>query len=370
MHIPQASPYNTFTTYSQELMLSIQRVFESGCYILGKEVAAFEKEFATFCGTTYAIGVASGTDALELALRAAGVKKNNLVATVAHTAVATVAAIERTNAKVVLVDVDPERYTMCPCSLEKTLKKFPIKVIVPVHLYGQCADMDAILFLARKYGCLVVEDCAQAHGASLHGKKAGSFGCVASFSFYPTKNLGAFGDAGAVTTNDPSIAEQVYLLRQYGWKTHYESVLRGMNSRLDELQAALLSVRLPYLSIENRRRQELAALYTKELQELPIKIPQIATGCEHIFHLYVIEHKNRDELREYLSKCGIGTGIHYPLPVHVQTAYAGKLHLAPEGLTQTERLCSQILSLPMYPSLEEKEIIYICDSIKKYSLSI
>ncbi len=351
---------------------------ESGWYILGEECRAFEKEFAAFLGLPHALGVANGTDAVELALRACGVTAHSLVVTVSHTAVATVSAIERIGATPVLVDVDESSYTMSPQSLQETLdaaragsygKSARISAVVPVHLYGQCADMDALLALAGDIP--VIEDCAQAHGARYKGKIAGSMGQAASFSFYPTKNLGAFGDGGAVCTSRQSAAEQVALLRQYGWKTRYESCISGVNSRLDELQSAFLRVRLRRLERENARRRALAALYAKGLSDIPgLRLPKPGSDYEHVYHLYVVRLTGasgaRDRLAEHLRAQGMGTGIHYPLPVHQQEAYAGKIALAPSGLPATEALCPEILSLPMYPGLNDEDVARVCAAIRAF----
>ena len=377
MNIPLSCPKYGFARQKQALLAAAARVLEGGWYILGEECSAFEQEFAAFCGLSHALGAANGTDALEIALRAVGVQAGSTVVTVSHTAVATIAAIERIGAHPVLVDIDASTYTMSPSSLEKTLDTLRAEshgkspsAIVPVHLYGQCADMDAILGLAGDIP--VVEDCAQAHGALYKGKKAGGMGVAASFSFYPTKNLGAFGDGGAICTNDPAVAEQVKLLRQYGWKARYQSSIQGFNSRLDELQAAFLRVRLAKLEEENEHRREFAAIYVQNLQDLKqFMLPKTREGCTHVYHLYVVQventqAKNRDALAACLKAQGIGTGVHYPLPVHLQYAYASKIAIAPEGLPVTEAVCPKLLSLPMHPGLSKQDIHRICEAIHAF----
>ena len=273
--------------------------------------------------------------------------------TVSHTAVATAAAIESCGAAPVFVDVDPRRFTMDPGDLERTVRssRMPaVKAVVPVHLYGHLADMDAICEVARRHGLRVVEDCAQAHGSALEGKKAGTFGDAAAFSFYPTKNLGALGDGGAVVTGDPGVADTVRLLREYGWKDRYVSAIPGGNSRLDEIQAAVLRAKLPHLDADNEARRALAAVYDSRLRGGGVELPSSAPGCEHVYHQYVIRTPGRDALRACLRDLGIGTLVHYPVPVHHQPAYRGR-RTGPGGLPNTESLAAGILSLPMFPEL-------------------
>lgn len=354
-----------YLAQKEELDTAFRRVMESGWYILGKETASFEKEFAEWCGVPFCVAVASGTDAVELALRVVGVEAGDHVATVSHTAVATVAAIERIGAIPVLADVENDRYTMDPSSLKRILQKYDLKAIVPVHLYGQCADLDNILPLAQKYGCKVVEDCAQAHGALLHNKKAGTFGDAGAFSFYPTKNLGTFGDGGAIVVPTREAAEHVRSVRQYGWHTRYISSEQGCNSRLDEIQAAFLRVRLQHLDQDNLLRQKKAQYYFNQLSDLPgIILPKMAHDCRHVWHLFVIQTEHRDELASTLHQKGIPTAIHYPLPIHMQPAYTGRIEIDPAGLPNTEFLYKRILSLPMYPYLPDAESELICKGIR------
>jgi dTDP-4-amino-4,6-dideoxygalactose transaminase len=352
-----------------EIDAAIQRVVESGWYILGPDVEAFEREFANYLGTGYAVGVGSGTDGLHLALRACDVRPGDGVATVSHTAVATVAAVEMAGALPILVDVDPATYTMDPQSLENALarqavKSPRIKAVVPVHLYGQPADLASILQIAGNYGIPVVEDCAQSHGAEFNGKKAGAWGAASVFSLYPTKNLGALGDAGVVCTNDERIAERLRRLRQYGWKQRSNSEIPGFNSRLDELQAAVLRVKLGYLDADNAARRAIAAKYTAQMEGLEISLPSCRSGATHVFHQYVIRCRERDRLQARLAEQQINSLIHYPLPVHRQTAYAGRLpQLVP--LNATESLVGEILSLPMYPELSFDSAIQVADAVRE-----
>jgi len=367
--VPQSDPKAGYLEHRMEIDAAIKRVLESGWYILGREVEAFEKEFASFLEVTHAIGVGNGTDALELALRACSIGPGDLVFTVSHTAVATVAAIELVGATPVLVDIDPDAYTMDPQSLAEALVHPPAgkpKAIIPVHLYGQAADMPAILELARKYKLQVIEDCAQSHGATLDGRMTGTFGDMAAFSFYPTKNLGALGDGGMVVTPDAALAERVRLLRQYGWRTRYVSEIAGGNSRLDEEQAAILRVKLEFLKSENLRRNELAGLYDNLLRDTGLTLPKVRSGAAHVYHQYVVgTSSQRDALAAHLKQEGIGTTIHYSLPVHLQPAYSKCLsRVVP--LSHTEKTACEVLSLPMYPQLTEGQVQHVCASIVQF----
>jgi dTDP-4-amino-4,6-dideoxygalactose transaminase len=357
--LPAANPQANYLAHQEEIDRAIQRVLASGWYVLGQEVTAFEQEFARYIGVRDAIGVGSGTDALVLALRAGGVGPGDAVLTVSHTAVATVAAIELAGARPILAEVEPETFTLDPDGLEEALKTGggdQIKAIIVVHLYGHPADMDAIVDIAGRYGVQVIEDCAQAHGAAWQDRKAGALGSrLAAFSFYPTKNLGALGDGGAVVTDDPEIAARVRLLRQYGWRQRYVSELPGMNSRLDELQAAVLRVKLRYLDQENLRRREIAGAYDACLADTPLRLPQVRPGATHVFHQYVVRSRERDQLRSFLEAHGVGTMIHYPVPVHLQPAYRGRVALAIR-LAGTEAICGEILSLPMYPQMTDADV--------------
>lgn len=366
--VPQCDPKAGYLAYRDDIDAAIQRVIQSGWYILGHEVAAFEQEFAAYLGVTHAIGVGNGTDALELALRACDVGQGDLVFTVSHTAVATVAAIELVGAIPVLVDIAPRTYTMDPCSLKAALAKplaGPPKAIIPVHLYGNPADMPAIMELARHHGLRVIEDCAQSHGATLNGKMTGSWGDIAAFSFYPTKNLGALGDGGMVVTNDNNLAERVRLLGQYGWRQRYISDSPGGNSRLDELQAAILRVKLGHLESEIVRRCELVKLYDTSLVSSGLSLPVMGTDTRHVYHQYVVRSRQRDSLATYLRQKGIGTLIHYPAPSHLQPAYAGRIPLV-VPLYNSERAAREILSLPIYPQLSETQIALVTSAIHQF----
>ncbi len=351
-----------------ELIAAARRVIERGWYILGAEVAEFEREFAAFCGVDHCIGVASGADALYLALVAAGVGPGDEVITVANACMYDVAAIIQAGARPVLVDVDPVTQTIDPAALAAAITP-RARAIIPVHLFGRLADMAAVMAIADRYGLLVIEDAAQAHGAwrtdaDAQPRRAGQWGHLAAFSFYPSKNLGALGDGGAVTTNDPALAERVRRLRMYGWeRKYYTTEAGGRNSRLDELQAALLRVKLPRLDAANAARRERAAWYATALAGLPIELPTDEAG--HVYHLYVITLPNRasrDRLRDHLLTNGIGCDIHYPTPTHLQPAYTA-LGYPPGSLPVTEDLAGRILSLPMYPELSQAEIELVAEVI-------
>ena len=352
--IPQTDPRAGYLARRAAIDAAISRVLEGGAYIFGEEVEAFERAFADFIGVAHAIGVASGTDAIELALRACGIGSGELVFTVSHTAVATVAAIERAGATPVLVDVEPGTYTMAPRELSRILRG-PVQgrpaAVLPVHIYGQPAELSALSEIAQAHGLRLIEDCAQSHGALYRGMPTGSFGEVACFSFYPTKNLGALGDGGMVVTSDPALATALREIREYGWRERYISARKGINSRLDALQAAILGVKLRCLAADNARRQAIAARYDAGLAGLPVVLPARRPEATHVFHQYVIRVAERDALRARLRTGGIGTGIHYPVPVHQQPAYRDRLSCGPSGLGVTERAAPQILSLPIYPQL-------------------
>lgn len=354
-----------YETLKTELDAAAHRVLASGWYILGQEVAAFEQEFAGYLGVAQAVGVASGTDAVLLACKALGISSGDEVITVAHTAVATVAAIELAGATPVMVDIDPQTYTMDVDQVAAALTP-RTKAIIPVHLYGHPADMEPLLTLARQHNLLVIEDCAQAHGARYKGNRVGTMGDAAAFSFYPTKNLGAMGDGGAVVTNNPDVADRLKMLRQYGWRQRYISDIAGYNSRLDELQAAFLRVKLPYLDEFNARRRHLANLYHHHLAGLPFVLPVTRPGCEPVFHLYVIQTDHRDRLQKYLAEQGIGSAIHYPIPVHRQPAYMRPGQATPY-LPVTERVCGRVLSLPLHPHLTDNQIHQVGQALAQFS---
>lgn len=363
--IPQSDPRASYLVRQSAIDAAISRVLASGWYILGNEVAAFEETFAAYIGCQFSIGVASGTEALVLALRAIDVGAGDYVAAPAHTAVATVAAIELAGARPLLIDIDPATYAIDVQAFADALVRpvGRISAVIPVHLYGQCGDLEAIVDLARRYGVRVIEDCAQCHGGMLGTRRLGSFGDMAAFSFYPTKNLGAFGDGGAVVTADKNLGEKVRVLREYGWRTRYISDIAGMNSRLDELQAAVLNVKLKTLEADNARRQAIAAAYDLGLKQSQLGLPARRSGASHVFHQYVVRSTHRDTLRSSLKRLGIATNIHYPVPVHLQPAYGGRVAIGPAGLRESERAASEVLSLPIYPELTDVAVSQVISSV-------
>lgn len=363
MTIPLVGLKAAHRELQEELEGAALEVLRSGWYVLGPQVRAFEQEFAAWLGLPAAAGVASGTDALLLALLAGNIGPGDEVITTSHTAVATVAAIQLTGALPVLADIRPDTFTLDPDQVAAALSP-RTRAIVAVHLYGQMAEMDPLLALADRHGLAVIEDCAQAHGASHQGRLAGTLGDSAAFSFYPTKNLGAAGDGGLVASGRPERIEQVRLLRQYGWRQRYVSELAGLNSRLDELQAALLRVKLRRLDAWNRQRQELAARYHERLAGTSVTTPVVAPGNQHVWHLYVVRSPQRDALQAHLARHGIETAIHYPVPVHRQPAYR---HLSPAaGLPITERTAAEILSLPIHPHMSPDDIDRVADCIRQF----
>jgi len=367
--IPQTDPRAGYLAHKSAIDRAITRVLECGSYILGKEVESFEAAFADFVGVAHAVGCACGTDAIELALRACNIGAGDIVFTVSHTAVATVAAIERVGAMAVLIDVEPETYTMAPHELSRALQVPHAgrpAAVLPVHLYGQPAELSALCDLARANGLCLIEDCAQSHGALYRGRPAGSFGDFGCFSFYPTKNLGALGDGGMVVAGNPALAAALREMREYGWRQRYVSACVGINSRLDSIQAAILGVKLGSLAADNARRRTIADRYDFGLAKLPLTLPKRRTDATHVFHQYVIRLAERDALRDWLHAAGIGTGIHYPVPVHLQPAYRGRLAAGPSGLGVTERAARQILSLPMYPQISEEMIDRIITQIERF----
>jgi dTDP-4-amino-4,6-dideoxygalactose transaminase len=368
--VPQASPASAYARHRREIQGAIARVLESGEYILGNEVAAFEAEFAAYLGVPHAVGVANGTDAIECALRACGIGPGDLVYTVSHTAAATVAAVERCGATAIVVDIDERSYTMDPGRLEEALANGAPgggrpAAIVPVHLYGCPADMEAICGVAGRYGLRVIEDCAQAHGARLRGRTVGSWGDLAAFSFYPTKNLGALGDGGMVVTRDRALWERLRMLRQYGWDERRVSIIPGINSRLDEVQAAVLRVKLRYLEEENDRRRVLAKRYSDRLVGCRVTVPFVPADARHVYHQYVVRTPRREELRRELARQGVSTAIHYPVPIHRQPAFHTRVPR--QGLPRTDAVAGEVLSLPMYPQLEMEVVEAVADAILDWS---
>src|SRR3989338_3182285 len=342
-----------------ELKAAIEKVMSSGGFILGEDAGLFEKEFAGYCGVKYGIGVNSGTDALFLACLACGIGKGDEVITPAYTYIATSLGISMSGARPVFVDIEEKTYNMDVSKIEKVITK-KTKAILLVHLYGHPADMDPIMRIAKKHKLKVIEDCAQAHGALYKDKKIGSFGDAACFSFYPTKNLGAFGDAGMVVTNSEEVRDKILLLRDYGRKGRYEHIIKGYNSRLDTLQAAILRIKLNHLDEWNEKRRKNAGLYTELFKEkkLDIIVPYEAEYAKHVYNLYAVRVKNRKEVMEKLADKGVRTLIHYPIPIHLQECYK-ELGYKKGGFPVSERCCEEILSLPMYPELTEEEIRYV-----------
>ena len=362
-----SNPLAQYNSHKSEIDEAIQRVLDKGWYILGEETKAFESEFAEYIGVNHSIGVGSGTEALHIALAACGIGPGDEVVTVSHTAVATVAAIELTGARPVFVDIEPDYYTLDPNRLEAAINK-QTKAIIPVHLYGQSADLLSILDIAKKHGLRVIEDCAQAHGTMYRGRRVGSWGDLACFSFYPTKNLGALGDGGMVVTSDPELAKKVRLLREYGWAERYISYIPGWNTRLDELQAAILRVKLHYLDADNGKRRQLAAQYTERLTGQRLYIPAVREYSEHVFHLYVVRTASRQNLIDHLKAQNIHPGIHYPEPIHLQPAYRGRIRVA-TSMRVTESLSREVLSLPLYPEFENQQLNDVVLSCERFMMN-
>lgn len=364
MNIPFVDLKRQYRSISKEIDTAIHDVLQNGWYILGDNVAAFEEEFAKYCNAKYAIGVASGTDALTLSIGALGIGEGDEIITVPNTFIATIDAIYRNRAKPVFVDINHETYNIDVNKIEEKITE-KTKAIIPVHLYGQPADMNIIVKIAKKYNLIIIEDGCQAHGAEYNGKKVGSLGDVGCFSFYPGKNLGAYGDGGIVVTDNFEIAEKIRTLRNYGQKVKYYHDLVGYNSRLDEIQAAVLRVKLKYLDKWN----DLRRLHSKEYAELldgvsGIVLPSNEENVKHVYHLYVIKCENIDQIQEKLSSKGISTGIHYPVPIHLQKAYT-ELGYCKGDFPITEEYAQKILSLPMFPELTYDEVKYISDQIKE-----
>jgi len=364
MKIPLVDLKIQYEMIKEEVNEAIKRVLESTQFILGEEVAKFEEDFARFCGTKYCVGVNSGTDAIYLALRALNIGEGDEVITVSHTFIGTVEPIGMVGAKPVFVDIDPDTYIIDVQKIEKVITE-KTKVIIPVHLYGQPADMQLIMEIAKKYNLKIVEDCAQAHGAEYGGKKVGTIGDIGCFSFFPGKNLGAYGDGGAVVTNNEEIFKKVKMLRNHGRLKKYEHEFEGVNSRLDNLQAAILRVKLKYLDKWTKRRIEKAKVYDELLKDTDkIVIPKILPGAKHVYHLYVIRIKERDKIQQKLKEKGIATGIHYPIPLHLQPAYK-HLGYKTGDFPVTEKICKEILSLPIFPELQREQQEYIVENLRE-----
>ncbi len=347
-----------------EIDAAIARVRNRGQFILGREVEAFEKAFAAYCGVRFCIGVASGTEALQIALLSCGIGPGDEVITVAHTSAATVAAVELAGARPVLVDIDPVRYTMDPQRMLAAITP-RTRAVLPVHLYGQPADLNPILEIAAQHDLQVIEDCAQAHGALYRGKRVGAWGRIAAFSFYPTKNLGAYGDGGAVVTDDPDLAGRARAIRQYGWDADRISRRKGMNSRLDEIQAAILLVKLRCLDDSNAERRRLAGIYHERLAAAGLGVPQETPDSTPVYYAYTVRHPRRDSLRTHLARLGIETSIHYPVPVHLQEGFRN-LNLSAGDLPETEGAAREVLTLPLFPGMRGEEMQTVIDAINGF----
>jgi dTDP-4-amino-4,6-dideoxygalactose transaminase len=372
MMVPFFDLQRQYRRIEEEVLSATKSVYKKGHFILGEEVSAFEKEFAQYCGVRYGVGVGSGTDALYLAMKAVGIGKGDAVITVANSFIATALAISFTGATPLFVDIDPETYTMDPNALERFFRgrevknsKGRIKAILPVHLYGHPVELDAIMDIADRYDLIVIEDACQAHGAEYRGKKVGSFGTLGCFSFYPTKNLGGYGDGGMVVTDHEDVYEKLLLLRCYGEKKKYYHVLKGNNSRLDEIQAAILRVKLKYLDQWNEERRGRALLYTRMLESMGITCPVERERARHVYHLYVIQTGERDDLQAFLQEREIGTLIHYPVPIHLQEAY-GELGYRNGDLPLSEEFSRKVLSLPCFPEMTDSEIEEVVETIRRF----
>ncbi|MGQ9602996.1 MAG: DegT/DnrJ/EryC1/StrS family aminotransferase [bacterium] len=361
MKVPFVDLRAQYQSISNEIQEAIMDVVNDCAFVGGKYVERFEEEFAAYCSRRYAVGVSSGTSALHLALIALGIKPGDEVITAANTFIATTEAITHAGGKVRLVDIDPESYTVDPAKIEDAITP-KTKVIIPVHLYGQTADMDPLIEIAKKHGIKILEDAAQAQGAEYKGRRAGSIGDVAAFSFYPAKNLGAYGDAGMVVTDDKDVADKVRLYSNHGRRSAYDHAVEGFNERLDGIQAAVLSVKLKYLDSWNEMRNRAARRYDGMLKDLPVRTPKQMYYAKHIYHLYVIRIAQRDKVRDYLASKGVGTGIHYPIPIHLLDAYrhAG---IPKASYPETEKAAEEILSLPMYAEINEEQQRYVVDCI-------
>jgi dTDP-4-amino-4,6-dideoxygalactose transaminase len=354
-----------YSELQRELDAAYHRVMDSGRYILGEEVEHFEHEFASFCGTLHCVGVGSGLDALHLLLRAHEIGEGAEVIVPSNTFIATWLAVTYAGARPVPVEPDPKTFNLDPLRVAESITP-RTRAIMPVHLYGRPAQMDALLDVARQHKLIVIEDAAQAHGAAIRGKRAGAVGNAAAFSFYPGKNLGAFGDGGAITTNDASVADRVRMLRNYGSRTKYQHELLGYNSRLDPLQAALLSVKLRYVDEWNERRRTTARYYSESLIDVHgLQLPDESPDVEQVWHLYVIRHRDRDRLRAHLEKQGVGTLIHYPIPPHLSPAYAS-LGYEQGDFPIAEELARTVLSLPIGPHLTRADAAYVVESIRSF----
>ena len=366
MKVPFVDLKRQYSSIKPEIDAAIQDVLDNTAFIMGENVKNFESNFAKFCGVKHAIGVSSGTSALHLALLGAGIKPGDEVITVPNTFIATAEAISHAGAKPVFVDIDKETYTINVSKIKDKITE-KTKAVIPVHLYGQMVEMDDLMELAQDNNLKIIEDSAQAHGAEYKCRKAGTIANSGCFSFYPGKNLGAYGDAGMVTTNDDEIAENVKILRDHGRSDKYEHKIIGFNHRIDALQAAILNVKLRYLNGWTDARRKNAKLYNELLSNVDVVTPVEKEYSKHVYHLYVIRTKKRDELQKYLKTHGIATGVHYPIPLHLQPAYS-HLDYKEGDFTVTEEYSGEILSLPMFGELTEEEIGYVVEKIKEFEI--
>lgn len=363
-------PREDWRHHEEAVGKAMRRVMESGQYILGSEVDGFEIEWARYLGARGAVGVANGTDAIGLTLRALSIGEGHKVVIPSFAPSAVAAAVTRTGAEVLLADCDPQTLTMCPASLDAVLKSPAgqrVRAAFVVHLFGHVADWAALSAVAVSHGILLLEDAAQAHGAEWHGRKAGTLGKAAAFSFYPTKNLGALGDAGAIVSNDSALVQQVRLIRQYGWRTRYVSEVEGVNSRLDEMQAAILRVKLSALEASQEKRRVLAARYSERLGSLPEKVmvPEEKAGTRHGWHQYVVRTGRREKLKSFLASKGVPVTAYYPMGIHQQPAYSAR-SLAPVPLAETERAAAETLALPLHPHLSAAAVDFVCDLVEAF----
>ncbi|MDR5834613.1 DegT/DnrJ/EryC1/StrS family aminotransferase [Caballeronia sp. LZ034LL] len=347
-----------------DVLEPIRKVIESHWYVLGREVADFESEFARYLGIDHCVGVANGTDALEIALRAVGVGPGDPVITCANAGFYSSTAVRAIGAIPVYIDIDPATMTLSPARLEEALTHVPARAIVATHLYGRLADIESLAEIAAARAVPLLEDCAQAHGATRGGRKAGTFGTISAFSFYPTKNLGAAGDGGAIACRDAALAQRVKQLRQYGWGAKYKVELAGgRNSRLDELQAAILRAKLPFLDQWNQARRTIARHYNAAFAGLPVQLPA-CDGDDHVAHLYVLRTRERDALRQYLEGQGIASEIHYPIPDHLQPVAAGGA--PPFALPETEAACASVVTLPCFPGLTDEQAERVAQAVRRF----
>jgi len=364
LYVPLLDLKEQFLTIKEEVMAVLEQVFESCEFILGPNVSAFEQEIAKYLGVKHAIGVGNGTDALVLILDALGIGPGDEVITTPYTFFATAECVSRLGAKPVFVDINPITLTIDPEKLEQAITS-RTKAVIPVHIFGRAVDMPRIMDIASRHDLFVVEDACQSMGGEIEGKKLGTFGNAGAFSFFPTKNLGAYGDGGLVVTDDDELAERVRMLRAHGSKVKYHNELIGYNSRLDEMQAAVLRVKLRHLNEWDSRRREIALEYNKLLKDLPLQLPDPGDKGEHVFHLYTILTDNREELRAYLKSRGVETGVYYPTSLHLQPAYA-ELGYCKGDFPVSESACERNLSLPMYPDLTDEQIHYVAETLRGF----